>query len=143
MIYCSFYLHIFKRMHCIYLHIFLSLATHTQLEAQLSDAFKEDVEDEAGFISLSVNSTNSDSDSDEEEGPRKEGGVMSPDTPPIREHLNPLSSLETSIISIDLGASSIMMHSSVMDVEVRNGLIFCCNGCIVCCNRCIVCCMDQ
>ena len=119
----------------IYMY-FLSIATHTQLEAQLSDAFKEDLEDEAGFISLTVNSVNSDSDSDDDEGSRKEGGVMSPDTPPIREHLNPLGSLETSIISVDLGTSSIMMHSSVMDVEVRNGLI-------VCCNRCIVCCMDQ
>ena len=96
------------------------LATHTQLEAQLSDAFREDEDEEAGFVSLSVNSTNSDSDSDTEDH-KKSGRIMSPSTPFIRDQLNPLTSIEASMISVDLVASNIMT-SSVVDVEVNNNI---------------------
>ncbi|XP_019858186.1 PREDICTED: uncharacterized protein LOC109586441 [Amphimedon queenslandica] len=52
---------------------FLLSTTHTQLEAQLSDAFKEDDEEEKGFVSLSVRETNSDSDSDDRDESRRIG----------------------------------------------------------------------
>jgi phosphatidylinositol 3-kinase len=92
-----------------------SEATHTQLEAQLSDAFRED-EDEKGYVSVSVGSTNSDSDSDNDES-SKSARLMSPTTPPTYHHLNPLVSIEASMISVDLSNSAIMT-SSVVDVEV-------------------------
>ncbi|XP_019862704.1 PREDICTED: phosphatidylinositol 3-kinase catalytic subunit type 3-like [Amphimedon queenslandica] len=95
-----------------------SEATHTQLEAQLSDAFKEDDEEEKGFVSLSVRETNSDSDSDDGDESRRIGGLMSPDTPPVlgRDYINPLASFESSIISVDL-SSSTLMSASVVEVE--------------------------
>ena len=69
---------------------------------------------------LSKNSTNSDSDSDTEDH-KKSGRIMSPSTPPIRDQLNPLTSIEASMISVDLVASNIMT-SSVVDVEVNNNI---------------------
>ena len=85
----------------------------------MSDAFKEDDEEEKGFVSLSVRETNSDSDSDDGDESRRIGGLMSPDTPPVlgRDHINPLASFESSIISVDL-SSSTLMSASVIEVEV-------------------------
>lgn len=98
------------------------LATHTQLEAQLSDAVKEDDDgDEKGFVTVLARETNSDSDSEEEEEEsHRVGGVTSPDTPPVflRDQVNPMASFESSIISVDLGSSTVMT-ASVIDVEVR------------------------
>lgn len=98
------------------------LATHTQLEAQLSDAVKEDDDgDEKGFVTVLARETNSDSDSEEEEESHRVGGVTSPDTPPVfqRDQVNPMASFESSIISVDLGSSTVMT-ASVIDVEVRS-----------------------
>ena len=94
------------------------IATHTQLELQLSEAFKEDDEEEDGFVSINHSMEMSDSDSDDEKNAATVR-VMSPETPPFLDAPNPFLNLEASLISLDMGTSS-MMQSSVIDTEVRS-----------------------
>ena len=96
------------------------IATHTQLELQLSEAFKEDDEEEDGFVSINHSMEMSDSDSDDEKNAATVR-VMSPETPPFIDAPNQFLNLEASLISLDMGTSS-MMQSSVIDTEVRSGV---------------------
>ena len=64
----------------------------------------------------------SDSDSDDERNGTT-GRVMSPETPPFLDAPNPFLSLEASLISVDMGTSS-MMQSSVIDTEVRSVVLY-------------------
>ena len=90
--------------------------THNQLEAQLSDAFKEEENDEDGFLSIKTPKELSDSDSDTDDTDRLLlAKTYSPETPD-----NPFSlplGLEASMMSMDIGAS-VVMSSSVINTEV-------------------------
>ena len=84
-------------------HFSSFLAMHTQIEAQLYEATREDSEAESSTGSFEEE-VNSDSDTDEEDGP-----ALTPETPPISND----SSL---MLSVDLSSS--IMNSSVLDMEV-------------------------
>lgn len=96
----------------LFLFIALPIDTHLQLEAQLSDAFKED-DNIDGFVSIKKTSSDhlSDSDSDSEEDDHRLYKNLSPETPD-----NPFLPFEASILSMD---TSTMMSSSVIDTEVH------------------------
>ena len=83
---------------------------HTQIEAQLYEAAREDSEAESQSGSCEEEEeVNSDSDSDEE---TKGSSALTPETPPAGN-----GDLEPSLtLSVDLSTS--VMHSSVMDTEV-------------------------
>ena len=80
---------------------------HTQIEAQLYEAAREDSEAESSTGSFEEE-VNSDSDTDEEEDDSN-GPALTPETPPISND----SSL---MLSVDLSSS--IMNSSVLDMEV-------------------------
>ena len=70
------------------------------------------------FLSDAVEPVGSDTDSDEEDDVSKTGRVMSPETPPIQHDMSQISSLEASMISVDI-ASSTVMTKSVTEAKVR------------------------
>ena len=74
------------------------------------------------FVSAIGNPIDSDSDDDDDDDDvRRTGRVMSPETPPILHDMSQISSLEASMISVDI-ASSTIMTKSVTEAKVRQRL---------------------
>ena len=71
-----------------------------------------------------IGSDSDSDDNDDEDDVSRTGRVMSPETPPIHHDMSQMSSLEASMISVDIASSSVMTKS-VTEAKVRQRAVLC------------------